>query len=202
MGSDHLHDPVDLWLGFVSPVRCSFGVEPSKARTVRFRSVSCRKRWEHGRLCQNSDSRLDPEISRLAGSSDHIIRAYTDSTTGEVATVLVLYGLADSVFGHTPEICYNAAGYKVVSPPADRQFALSDSSTPVQYRGFYVARQGVASTEYSEVIWSFWHAGSWWPDVSSTLEVVQVLSRDVQNSDPAISVGDFRSKTSRANRFS
>jgi Protein of unknown function (DUF3485) len=115
----------------------------------------------------NSDSRLDPEIARLAGSSDHVIRAYADSTTGEVATVLVLYGLADSVFGHTPEICYNAAGYRFVSAPTDRQFVLSDSSTPVEYRGFYVAKQGVASTEYSEVVWSFWHAGSWWPDVST-----------------------------------
>ena len=115
----------------------------------------------------NADSQLDPEIARLAGSSDHIIRAYVDSTTGEVATVLVLYGLADSVFGHTPEVCYRAAGYRAVSPPADRQFSLSDSPTPIQYRGFYVGKQGVGTTEYSEVVWSFWHAGSWFPEVAS-----------------------------------
>ena len=146
----------------------------------------------------NSDSHLDPEISRLAGSSDHLIRAYTDSTTGEVATVLVLYGLADSVFGHTPEICYNAAGYKVVSPPADRQFAVSDSSTPVQYRGFYVARQGVASTEYSEVIWSFWHAGSWWPDVSARWKLFRyspgMFKVQIQRPASGLSLENFSSE--------
>jgi hypothetical protein len=114
----------------------------------------------------NSDSRLDPEIARIAGSSDHVIRCYTDSTTGELAKVLVIYGLADSVFAHTPDVCYQAAGFRVVSAPTDRQFTAPDSSIPVRYRGFYVGKQGVGTTEYSEVVWSFWHAGSWWPEVA------------------------------------
>lgn len=115
----------------------------------------------------NSDGQLDPEIARLAGSSDHLIRAYSDSATREVATVLVLYGLADSVFGHTPEICYAAGGFQPVTAPSDREFSLSDSSTPVRYRGFYVSKSSVGTTDYFEVVWSFWHAGSWWPDVAS-----------------------------------
>jgi Protein of unknown function (DUF3485) len=115
----------------------------------------------------NSDTHLDPAIARLAGSSDHVIRSYVSSTTHEVATVLVLYGLADSVFAHTPEICYHAAGFQFVGPAVDREVLLPDSPTPVRFRGMYVSKPGVGMMDYSEVVWSFWHAGSWWPNMGT-----------------------------------
>lgn len=118
-------------------------------------------------LVPNSDTKLDPEIARVAGSSDHIVRLYVNSATGESATVLVLYGLADSVFGHTPDVCCRTAGFQVVTVPVDREFSLPDSTAPVPYRGFYMGKEGVGSTEYFEVVWSFWHAGTWWPEVAS-----------------------------------
>jgi hypothetical protein len=143
----------------------------------------------------NSDAKLDPEIARLAGSSDHVIRNYVSSTTGEVASVLVLYGLADSVFGHTPEICYNAAGYQPVGLPVDREFSLPDSPAPVRYRGMYVSKPGVGMADYSEVVWSFWHGGSWWPNISSRWKYFRsapaMFKVQIQRVATGISTEDF-----------
>ncbi len=118
-------------------------------------------------VVENSETTLDPEIARLAGTSDHVIRSYVDSTSGEEVSVLVLYGLADSVFGHTPELCYKAAGYRLVPPIEDRELSMTGSTTPVRYRSAFFSRTAVGLTRYTEVIWSFWHGGSWWPDVGS-----------------------------------
>jgi hypothetical protein len=143
----------------------------------------------------NSETHLDPEITRLAGSSDHVIRSYMNSTTGEVASVLVLYGLANSVFGHTPDVCYKAGGYNIVTQPVDREFTTADAAPPARFRGFYVSRQGVSSTEYSEVVWSFWHAGSWWPDVGSRWKLFRyapaMFKIQIQRQASGISTEEF-----------
>ena len=54
-----------------------------------------------------------------------------------------------------------------VTTPVDREFSLPESASPVRFRGFYISKPGVGTTDYSEVVWSFWHGGSWWPDVAS-----------------------------------
>jgi hypothetical protein len=77
------------------------------------------------------DAQLDPETIKLAGSSDHVLRAYTDSKTGETVSVLLIYGLAYSVFGHSPEVCYPAGGYVPVGKAEDHDFSLPGSATPV-----------------------------------------------------------------------
>ena len=60
---------------------------------------------------------LPAEVARIAGAKEDVVRRYQDEKTGEVVQVLVLYGLAQSVFSHSPDICYPA----VVSGPRDSQ---------------------------------------------------------------------------------
>jgi hypothetical protein len=114
-----------------------------------------------------SDAQLPPEIARIAGSSDHVMRVYRNVGTGETVSMLILYGLADSLFAHTPDICYPAAGYKAVIEPADRQITVPDSSTPVGYRASYFVRTIAGVAEYKEVFCSFLHNGSWLPEMAS-----------------------------------
>ena len=112
-----------------------------------------------------AEAHLDPETLRLAGSSDHILRSYTDSKSGETVSLLVVYGLAHSVFGHTPELCYPSSGYQAVGKRVDHEFTLPGSVTPVKYRSLYFTKTVASVTQSIEVSWSFWHAGSWLPDV-------------------------------------
>jgi hypothetical protein len=113
-----------------------------------------------------AEAHLDPETLRLAGSSDHILRSYTDSQSGETVSLLVVYGLAHSVFGHTPEVCYPASGYKAVGKRVDHEFTLPGAATPVQYRSHYFTKTVASVTQANEVFWSFWHAGAWLPDLA------------------------------------
>src|SRR5262245_27212472 len=54
------------------------------------------------------ETKLDPQIARIAGSSDHLIRTYLNQTSGETVVVMVLYGLAELISTHTPAVCYPA----------------------------------------------------------------------------------------------
>jgi hypothetical protein len=115
------------------------------------------------------DSKLDPEIARLAGSSDHIIRIYKNKKTDEQVTALVLYGLANSVFGHTPEVCYPAAGYQQSVASANHEFSVPDSLTKVIYRSAAFIRGTGAIGQYEEagVCYTFLHNGEWLPELAS-----------------------------------
>jgi Protein of unknown function (DUF3485) len=112
-----------------------------------------------------SDSQLDPEIAKIAGSSDHIIRNYKNKKTGEEVTALVLYGLADSVFAHTPEICFPAVGYQQSKDSIDQPFSIPNSTTPGQYRSASFAKSvgGLGSYQEEDVYYTFLHNGEWLP---------------------------------------
>jgi hypothetical protein len=115
---------------------------------------------------EGSDRELDPEIARLAGSSDHINRVYENKETGEQVSALVIYGLAGSVFGHIPEICYPSAGYEQSVASAEHQFSLPGSTTLVQYRSacFTKSIGAIGRSQQEEVFYTFLHNGEWLPD--------------------------------------
>jgi Protein of unknown function (DUF3485) len=118
-------------------------------------------------VIEGTDSQLDPEIAKIAGSSDHIIRSYHDSKTGETATIMLLYGLATKVCGHIPEVCYPAAGYQPLALPVDRTISVSGSETPVGYRSLYFSKTVAGSSSYTEVFCTLMHNGTWLPDVAN-----------------------------------
>ncbi len=117
--------------------------------------------WKSG---EGSDVPLDPEVARIAGSSDHTVRTYFDNKSGEQASTLILYGLAAVVFGHTPEACYPAAGYQVVKGPVNGTITVPGARGPVRYRwAIYVKRIG-GINRYEETYYTFRHNGDWLPD--------------------------------------
>ena len=114
---------------------------------------------------QDSETFLDPDVARVAGASEHIVRGYLDEKSGEQATALVLYGLAAASF-HTPDICYPAAGYQVVKGPIDRSITVPGVKEPVRYRwAIYTKREGGVN-RYEEAYFTFLHHGDWMPDAA------------------------------------
>jgi len=113
------------------------------------------------RMLDGSDSQLDPKIAQIAGASDHIVRTYLNEMTGDTTSVLILYGLANALFAHTPEVCYPAAGYS----PYERMNDF-DLDKHIRYRAGFFKKNDIRVDEYVEVVYAFRFANEWTPDVS------------------------------------
>lgn len=119
--------------------------------------------WQAG---QGSETQLDPDVARIAGSTDHIVRNYLDEKSGEQASALVLYGMAATVFAHTPEACYPSAGYQLVKGPVDGTITLPGAKEPVSYRWAIYVKRVAGISRYEEAIYTFRHNGDWLPDIA------------------------------------
>jgi hypothetical protein len=63
------------------------------------------------RLVEGGEKKLDDLTMRITGGSDYVMRAYVDDLTGVTLMVLILFGPAEPVLPHTPEVCYPSSGY-------------------------------------------------------------------------------------------
>lgn len=116
---------------------------------------------------EKTDPKLDPDIARLAGANSYVLRNYIDKKSHETVLALVLYGPADSVFGHSPEICYPASGYQPVMAPVDHQFSDSTSPFRVRFRSAFFAKNVGATNLYEEVYYTFYYNQHWLPEVGN-----------------------------------
>jgi Protein of unknown function (DUF3485) len=125
------------------------------------------------REIEGAEPQLDEETKKVAGATDSFIRVYTDSKSGETVSVLVLYGPADRVFGHTPVVCYPASGYQAVRSPTggdsvtEGQLAVSDLAAPVRFSKAYYVKNVGGLSQYCEAFWTFRHNNQWLADAAS-----------------------------------
>lgn len=112
---------------------------------------------------EGSDASLDPEIARIAGSSDHLIRIYTNAAIGESLTVLILFGPAEIVSAHTPAACYPGTGYQQEGKTLTRSVA-NGSGPRAQFSSQVYARPKDPLQGRQEVFFSFRNGNRWSPD--------------------------------------
>ena len=116
---------------------------------------------------EGSESQLEPEVARTAGSNDNILREYVNEKGGERASVMVLYGLATTVFAHAPDICFPGHGYSVIIAPQDRPLAIPGLKAPAVCRAAIYAEKIGPRERYSLVYHIFGHDGQWVPELGS-----------------------------------
>ena len=104
---------------------------------------------------------LDPQIARIAGSSDHLIRTYVNGRNGEQVSVMILYGLAYLVWPHTPDACYPAAGFKSVPPSRDVDIDVPETTIKARFREQNFAKYQTGAGIYQQVYYSLRNAGEW-----------------------------------------
>ncbi len=76
------------------------------------------------------DGELDPFIARKTGSTDYIMRRYSNQQTGAVVELLMLYGPAAEMGYHKPDACYPNAGYKLVGGGDLRPVTFGNAEAP------------------------------------------------------------------------
>ena len=117
------------------------------------------------RAAEGSEEALEPDIARIAGASDHLIRTYVDDKSGESAVVMIIYGLAYRVWPHVPDDCYPANGFKSVNPPEDIPIQVPGTSNRARFRMQNFVKSKAGLRDYRAVYHSFRNAGEWGLDM-------------------------------------
>ena len=149
-------------------------------------------------MVDGGEMKLDSLTMRITGGTDHILRTYVDELTGVSLVVLVLFGPAEPVIPHTPEVCYPASGYQ----PADdadgsgRSSRRTGSSTSV-FRSAVYAKSGGRAMLREGVYYSFRLEGQWSPDVGAGRKFPRRNPERLQGPGPA---ADGRGRAPRPRR--
>src|SRR5208283_3726475 len=86
------------------------------------------------RMKEGSEETLEPDIAQIAGASDYLIQTYVDAKSGESAVVMILYGLADKVWPHVPDVCYPSNGFRPVPPTEDVEIEIPGTANKAWFR--------------------------------------------------------------------
>ena len=117
-------------------------------------------------IVPRSETVLDPLTTRITGSTDHMLTSYYDGLTGVTLSVLVLYGPAEPVMPHTPQVCYPSSGFQAVGETVDRSIKISDKETAT-FRSSVFAKSGGRQVLRNAVYHSFLLDGTWSPAFAS-----------------------------------
>jgi hypothetical protein len=113
------------------------------------------------------DGHLDPQVAKIAGAKQDVMRKYQDENTGETIEVLVIYGMARFVFAHAPDVCYPANGFKTNGDPTNETLAIPGSAVPARYHMSFFAKRSGSSVEQKQVAHTFLHNGEWREEMDS-----------------------------------
>ncbi len=120
---------------------------------------------------EGSEETLEPDIARIAGASDHLIRTYVDAKSGESAVVMIIYGLAYRVWPHVPDVCYPANGFKSVPPQEDIDIQIPGTANQARFRMQSFVKYKAGQRDYREVYHSFRNAGEWGIDMAKNWKI-------------------------------
>ena len=118
------------------------------------------------KMVEGGDKSLDPLTTRISGATDYVMRAYVDELTGVSLSVLVLFGPAEQVVPHTPQICYPACGYSPTDEPSYRDIKGPDGQKYL-FRSGVFAKSGGRSVLREVSYHSFRLDGPWSPDAAA-----------------------------------
>ena len=113
-----------------------------------------------------SETVLDPLTTRITGSTDHSIRTYVNEMTGVTLSVLVLYGPAEPVLPHTPQVCYPSSGFRSVGETTDHDIKLKNGEI-VSFRASVFAKSGGRVLIQQAVYHSYLLGDRWSPDIAN-----------------------------------
>jgi hypothetical protein len=102
---------------------------------------------------------LPPRELAMTGAAGYVSRVYTNSSTGQSVSVLLLTGLPGDITTHTPDACYPGAGYVLGSPDRYlRRYGQPERSAEFKTA---VARREGTNPSTLRLFWSWRNAQGW-----------------------------------------
>jgi Protein of unknown function (DUF3485) len=108
---------------------------------------------------RGQDGVIDAETLARGGIKGHIYRRYRNERTGATVDLLIVCGRPGPISVHTPDVCYEGAGYQAAGTPALREIRLADGRTQPLW-SLRFRKPGVAAGQL-EVVWA-WTGGAGW----------------------------------------
>jgi hypothetical protein len=107
------------------------------------------------------DLDVDVRTRQLAGGAGYLSRRYVNTRTGEAVTVFLVCGRPGPVAVHTPDVCYQGAGFEVVGDPAAREVEWGEPKTTAEFNRIEVKTEVGQVPVRQEVLWSWSARGVW-----------------------------------------
>lgn len=105
------------------------------------------------------ENELDPKQVEKAELTGHLMRDYTQKSTGLHLSVLLVCGRPGPVSLHTPDVCYGGIGF-IMTGPAERK-AVTPGGQPAFRLGRF-QNLGGPVPEYLRILWSWSPDGKTW----------------------------------------
>jgi hypothetical protein len=102
--------------------------------------------------------REETEAARIAG---YCYRRYENLRSRHAVTVLLACGRPGPIAVHTPDICFEGAGYRRLAPPAPCRLAYGGDDRAAGFRTMRMRQAEAASPTELRIFWS-WSAGGAW----------------------------------------
>ncbi len=108
---------------------------------------------------------VDPAPYAQAGAQSYWMRRYQHAKTGEAVSVILMCGRGGRLAVHTPDVCYQGAGYQLVGQPKKTTITVKDSASAEFWTGSFVKDNNPAVGRL-QVYWT-WGSDNHWqaPDV-------------------------------------
>ncbi len=106
------------------------------------------------------DSEVDQEQLERAQVTGHCSRTYQHRETGELVNMFLVCGTSRHITLHTPDRCYQAAGFEMEGKPTSIQVAAG-LGRPVEFATSRFYKEQDGRLQQIEVLWSFSYDGQW-----------------------------------------
>jgi hypothetical protein len=108
-----------------------------------------------------SDLEIDAQSLARGGIAGYLMRSYTHRRTGSEVSVFIACGRPGHVAVHTPDICYQGAGYRLQGGQQKRGLSFGSDSTPAEFWTATFAKDESAMPSRLRIFWAWCATGSW-----------------------------------------
>lgn len=109
---------------------------------------------------EGSDEELSQAMLRMAEIEGHLARRYRNGA-GEEYMVLLVCGRPGPIALHTPDVCYEGAGYHAEAEPADLPVEGAEGGRGVKFKAARFVGRGALLGNVLDIGWG-WYAGRGW----------------------------------------
>lgn len=115
---------------------------------------------------EGEDLEGDEEQLRAARVTGSVTREFKNPSTGEAVSMFLVCGKSQHVADHTPDRCYTAAGFTLLTGPHKYDIDYGDGDSAELYTAVF-QKEEPERTHYLRVFWTWrstsggWHAPKW-----------------------------------------